>query len=171
MSETGLHVTGVASREWGYNTRGELVSEDGPWTSFDRGYSFDGIGNRLRTAVNTTNTTTTTGADLGTYFASSGGAAGANPVNQYGQVALPGQAPVAVVHDFAINGKDAGFGHAENLTEGDDPVPRKSPSICIGKDYTESFTDPKGMAAHSWEEVYLPRLETSFPSDFPGKCP
>ena len=28
MSETGLHVTGVASREWGYNTRGELISED-----------------------------------------------------------------------------------------------------------------------------------------------
>jgi hypothetical protein len=89
MSETGLHVTGVASREWGYNTRGELVSEDGPWTSFDRGYRYDGIGNRLRTAVNTTHTTTATGANLGTYFASSGGAAGANPVNQYGQVALP----------------------------------------------------------------------------------
>jgi RHS repeat-associated protein len=53
--------------------------------------------------VNTTNTTTATGADLGTYFASSGGAAGANPVNQYGQVALPGQAPVAVVHDLDGN--------------------------------------------------------------------
>jgi hypothetical protein len=34
MSETGLHVTRVASREWGYNSRGELVSEDGPGTSF-----------------------------------------------------------------------------------------------------------------------------------------
>jgi RHS repeat-associated protein len=80
-----------------------LVSEDGPGTSFDRGYRYDGIGNRVRTAVNTTNTTTATGADLGTYFASSGGAAGANPVNQYGQVALPGQAPVAVVHDLDGN--------------------------------------------------------------------
>jgi RHS repeat-associated protein len=103
MAETGLHVTGVPSREWVYNTRGELVSEDGPGTSFDRGYRYDGIGNRVRTAVNTTNTTTATGADLGTYFASSGGAAGANPVNQYGQVALPGQAPVAVVHDLDGN--------------------------------------------------------------------
>jgi hypothetical protein len=103
MSETGLHLTGVPSREWVYNTRGELVSEDGPGTSFDRGYRYDGIGNRVRTAVNTTNTTTATGADLGTYFASSGGAAGANPVNQYGQVALPGQAPVAVVHDLDGN--------------------------------------------------------------------
>jgi RHS repeat-associated protein len=70
----------------------------------------------------------------------------------------------------AINGQDAGLGHAENLVEKNDPVPHKSPTW-IGKDHTEFDTKFKGLAAHSWEEVYLPRLETSFPSDFPGKCP
>ncbi len=92
-------------------------------------------------------------------------------MNQYGQVALPGQAPVAVVHDLAINRQDAGLGHAENSIEKDDPVTYESPSTWIEKDYTELDTDFKGMAAHSWEDVYFRRLETSLPSDFPGRSP
>ncbi len=53
MSETGLHVTGVASREWGYNTRGELNSEEAAGNGSSKAGqailpTYDGNGNLIR---------------------------------------------------------------------------------------------------------------------------
>ncbi|MCX6878739.1 MAG: RHS repeat-associated core domain-containing protein [Verrucomicrobia bacterium] len=99
MTETGQKVIGPVSRAWAYNNRGELVSEGTPSATHDRGYKYDGIGNRVITSQGLTDPTVATGGSLGSYFASSGGASGANPLNQYGQVTLPGAAPVTVLHD------------------------------------------------------------------------
>ncbi len=100
VTERGQHIVGPVTRTWSYNDRGELQGEDNPyWPQNRRGYRYDGIGNRTATSAGTTNPDTATGSQLATYKSSSGGAAGANPLNQYGEVTLPAAAPVAVAHD------------------------------------------------------------------------
>jgi RHS repeat-associated protein len=99
---SGNATFGSPVRTWNYNSKGELVGEGGGGSLYDRGYSYDEIGNRLVTAVGTTDTGSGW-APLASYKAAPGGGAGANALNQYGEVTLPGAAPVPVVHDLDGN--------------------------------------------------------------------
>lgn len=109
-----VNVVGETDRYYGYNERGELIFDGSYPTAFigttplptsehDRGYAYDGIGNRKLTSSGNPLPGEATTAQLGENFAASGGAAGATALNQYGQVKLPGIAPVAVVHDLDGN--------------------------------------------------------------------
>ena len=105
--ESGTHLVGPGLRDWGYNSRGELESES-TGSAYDRGYRYDAIGNRKNTSIGTTDPAQAPAADLGTYRATAPannipGALGANSLNQYGEVIIPGAAAVPVVHDLDGN--------------------------------------------------------------------
>jgi RHS repeat-associated protein len=101
--ESGQNLVGPGARDWSYNSSGELIGEDASGSIHDRGYRYDDLGNRLSSARGTTDPALATAGNLGVYKATVGGAAGANSLNQYGEVTLPGVATVPVVHDLDGN--------------------------------------------------------------------
>ena len=76
---------------WGYDALGQVVSADSPTPAFDRGYTYDLIGNRTSSTDNTA---------LTTYAA--------NALNQYSQISPPSpSSPVVPLHDDDGNQIDA----------------------------------------------------------------
>jgi hypothetical protein len=65
-----------------------------------------------------------------------------------------------------LDAKRDGLAYAENIIEKDDPVPHMSPSW-RGNGSTVFDTNFDGVGAHSWTNVYLPYLETSFTTKYP----
>jgi RHS repeat-associated protein len=83
----------------------------------DRGYSYDGIGNRYRSSRNSTNPATASGGNLATYYSDSAGTTeGGNALNQYEKVGLYGASPAAQVYDADGNQTDGPF---PNGSDGD----------------------------------------------------
>ena len=78
---------------WGYNQRGELTTANRTGNAtFERSYSYDGIGNRL-------SATDHTGSDTN-YFADAGATtAGGNALNQYAKINYPGSTTIEPQHD------------------------------------------------------------------------
>jgi RHS repeat-associated protein len=97
LTPTGSAFATTTPFAWGYNLRGELTTATrNGLAAFERGYSYDGIGNRL-------SATDHTGAAT-SYFADTGATtAGGNALNQYGKINYPGSNTLQPVHDVDGN--------------------------------------------------------------------
>jgi RHS repeat-associated protein len=94
-------VTGI---NWGYDSMGQVKTADrAGGTAGDRGYKWDGIGNRYRSSKNTTDPDdpNIASSDLSVYRVATGGssAAGANALNHYGRVEIDGTTGVDQNYD------------------------------------------------------------------------
>jgi hypothetical protein len=99
LAETGTNVVGPASRGWEYGTHGDLTVENASGEAYDRGYVYDAIGNRTLGAAGTTNPSQAPPGSKGLYKDAPNGTAGADSLNQYGEVTTPGSAAVSLAYD------------------------------------------------------------------------
>jgi RHS repeat-associated protein len=111
VTPTGDAFSTTTKLSWTYNTRGELVTADRvSSTSFDRSYSYDGIGNRLTSSDQTAATTS--------YYSDAGTTPGATGLNQYARVTYPGSVSIGPDHDDDGNMKEGPVPGANGLNPG-----------------------------------------------------